>query len=496
MSEYKGNAALHISALELSALIKAKKLGVAELAGAYIDAIKKNNNRCNAFLTLAEEKALACAKEVQSRIDNGEVLSPLAGVPIAVKDNISTEGTETTCASKMLKGYTPVFNATVIDKLEKAGMVVIGKLNMDEYAMGGSSETGASGPVHNPWDLSRVAGGSSGGAAAAVAAGEIPLALGSDTGGSIRQPSAFCGVTGIKPTYGSVSRYGLLAYASSLDQIGPIGQNIDDCAALLSIISGPDTQDSTCVIEKPFEFGKGENPSGLQGVKIGLPRNYFSGGIDEEVKNAVLAVAKEFKASGAIIEEFEMPLMDYVIPTYYIIACAEASSNLSRYDGLKYGYRSADAKSLSEVYRLSRSEGFGLEVKRRIMLGSFVLSSGYYDAYYKKALQVRSLIKDAYTKLFTRFDMILSPVAPTTAYKIGDNIGDPMKMYMGDIYTVSINLAGLPSAALPCGFDAAGLPIGFQLVGDAFSESKLIGAARVYQNRTDYHLKKPEGIKA
>jgi len=440
---------------------------------------------------------LTRAKEIQSRIDAakaaGEPLSPLAGVPIAIKDNISTEGIKTTCASKMLGNYTPVFNAAVIEKLEEAGMVVIGKLNMDEYAMGGSSETGAFGAVCNPWDVSRVAGGSSGGSATAVALREIPIALGSDTGGSIRQPCAFCGVTGIKPTYGSVSRYGLLAYASSLDQIGPIGQNIDDCAALLSIISGPDKRDSTCVIEKPFEFS--EPKSKLESVKIGLPRNYFAGGIDDEVKTAVLATAKEFQASGAIIEEFEMPFLDYVIPTYYIIACAEASSNLSRYDGLKYGHRSANAQSLSEVYRLSRNEGFGLEVKRRIMLGSFVLSSGYYDAYYKKALQVRALIKDAYTKLFTKYDMILSPVAPTTAYKIGENSGDPMKMYMGDIYTVSINLAGLPSAALPCGFDSTGLPIGFQLIGDAFSEKKIIDTARVYQSRTDYHVKKPEGIK-
>jgi len=492
---FANSVALHSSALELSALIKAKKLSAVEAASAYIDVIEKNDSRYNAFLTVSKENAFVHAQEIQLRLaENGEALSPLAGVPIAIKDNISTEGIETTCASKMLKGYTPVFNAAVIEKLEKAGMVVIGKLNMDEYAMGGSSETGADGPVHNPWDVSRVAGGSSGGSAAAVIAGEAPIALGSDTGGSIRQPCAFCGVTGIKPTYGSVSRYGLVAYASSLDQIGPIGQNIDDCAALLSIISGPDTRDSTCVIEKPFEFG--EPKSKLEGVKIGLPRNYFSGGIDDEVKSAVLAAAQEFKASGAIIEEFEMPLMDYMIPAYYIIACAEASSNLSRYDGLKYGYRSSNAGSLSEVYRLSRSEGFGLEVKRRIMLGSFVLSSGYYDAYYKKALQVRALIKDAYTKLFTQFDMILSPVAPTTAYKIGDNISDPMKMYMGDIYTVSINLAGLPSVALPCGFDKQKLPIGFQLIGDAFSENKLIGAARVYQSRTDYHQKRPEGIRA
>ncbi len=482
------------TALELAALIKEKKLSAVEALEACLEKIEKNDSSYNAFLSVSKENALARAKEVQSRIDKGEIFSPLAGVPIAIKDNISTQGIETTCASKMLGGYTPVFNAAVIEKLEKAGMVVAGKLNMDEYAMGGSSETGAFGPVRNPWDVVRVAGGSSGGAAAAVASGEIPLALGSDTGGSIRQPSAFCGVTGIKPTYGSVSRYGLLAYASSLDQIGPIGQNIDDCAALLSIISGPDTRDSTCVIEKPFEFG--EPKSELEGVKIGLPRNYFSGGIDDEVKTAVLAVAKEFEVAGAIVEEFEMPLMDYMIPAYYIIACAEASSNLSRYDGLKYGYRSSNAQSLSEVYRLSRNEGFGLEVKRRIMLGSFVLSSGYYDAYYKKALEVRALIKDAYTRLFTKFDMILSPVAPTTAYRIGENVGDPMKMYMGDIYTVSINLAGLPSVALPCGFDSAGLPIGFQLIGNAFSESKLIGAAKIYQARTNYHIKRPEGAKA
>jgi aspartyl-tRNA(Asn)/glutamyl-tRNA(Gln) amidotransferase subunit A len=299
-------------------------------------------------------------------------------------------------------------------------------------------------------------------------------------------------VSGIKPTYGSVSRYGLIAFASSLDQIGPLGQNIDDCAALLSIISGPDKKDSTCVIDKPFDLGNATRDN-LDGVKIGLPANYFASGIDPDVKSGVLAAAKELEASGARIEEFEMPMMYYMVPTYYTIACAEASSNLSRYDGLKYGWRSTNAKTLSELYRLSRNEGFGLEVKKRIMLGSFVLSSGYYDAYYKKALQVRSLLKDAYNKLFEKFDMILSPVAPTTAYKLGENIGDPMKMYMGDIFTVSINLAGLPAAALPCGFDKLGLPIGFQLIGNSFSENKLIHAARVFQNRTDYHTKKPVG---
>lgn len=482
----------NISALELSAAIRAKKLNVYDVVNAYIDLIEKTDGKYNAFLAMSREEALVRAEQIQSRINAGETLSPLAGIPIALKDNISTTGILTTCASKMLAGYTPVYNATVVDRLEQAGMIIVGKLNMDEFAMGGSSETGAFGSVRNPWDVSRVAGGSSGGSAASVAASEIPLTLGSDTGGSIRQPCAFCGVTGIKPTYGAVSRYGLIAYASSLDQIGPIGRDIDDCAALLSIISGSDEKDSTCVISKPFIYNK-TKAERLEGIKIGLPRNYFNGGIDEAVKYAVIKAAEELEAAGAVVEEFDMPMMDYMVHAYYIIACAEASSNLSRYDGLKYGYRNADAKTLSEVYRLSRSEGFGLEVKRRIMLGSFMLSSGYYDAYYKKALKTRGLIKDAYDSLWKRYDMILSPVAPTTAYKIGENVDDPMKMYMGDIYTVSVNLAGLPAVALPCGFDKQGLPVGFQLIGDAFSEEKLIGAARVYQNRTDYHTKKPGG---
>ena len=482
----------NMSALELSVSIKEKRLSVAEVTSAYIGLIEKMNRKYNTFLTLSKKGALSHADKIQVQINAGESLSPLAGVPIALKDNISTLGIATTCASKMLEGYTPVYNATVVDRLEQAGMIVVGKLNMDEFAMGGSSETGAFGPVRNPWDSSRVSGGSSGGSAAAVAAGEILLTLGSDTGGSIRQPCAFCGVTGIKPTYGSVSRYGLIAYASSLDQIGPIGRNIDDCATLLSIISGPDSKDSTCVIEKSFKFTE-SHVKRLDGVIIGLPRNYFESGIDDDVKQSVLAAAKEFESSGAQVEEFDMPLLDHIIHAYYIIACAEASSNLSRYDGLKYGYRSESAKTLSEVYRLSRSEGFGLGVKRRIMLGSFVLSSGYYDAYYKKALQVRAIIKNAYDQLFERFDMILSPITPTTAYKIGENINDPMKMYMGDIFTVSVNLAGLPAVALPCGFDPKGLPIGFQLIGSAFSEGKLINAARIYQQTTDYHEKKPEG---
>jgi aspartyl-tRNA(Asn)/glutamyl-tRNA(Gln) amidotransferase subunit A len=468
-----------LSALELASAIKEKKYSVPEVVQAYLASMKEN--KYNAFLSLAEEKALARAEYVQKQLDNGESLSPLAGVPIAVKDNISTTGIATTCASRMLENYRPVYDATAVEKLEQAGMVIVGKSNMDEFAMGGSSETGFFGAVRNPWDETRVAGGSSGGSAAAVAGKEAPIALGSDTGGSIRQPCGFCGVTGIKPTYGAVSRYGLIAYASSLDQIGPIGRNVEDCAALLAIISGPDERDSTCVIKSPFSFGC----EGFVG-RIGIPRNYFASGIDDEVKKAVLAAAEDFARAGATVEEFEMPLMDYLIPAYYIIACAEASSNLSRYDGMKYGYRSESAQTLAETYRLSRNEGFGLEVKRRIMLGSFVLSSGYYDAYYKKALQARALIKDAYNRLFERYDIIISPVAPTTAYRIGENVGDPMKMYMGDIYTVSINLAGLPAISLPCGFDQQGLPIGMQLIGDSFSEETLVAAAKGYQERTGW----------
>ncbi|MCL2109588.1 MAG: Asp-tRNA(Asn)/Glu-tRNA(Gln) amidotransferase subunit GatA [Oscillospiraceae bacterium] len=480
-----------MTGLELSKLIKAREVGVAEAVRVCLDSAK--SNRHNAFLAVDEESALAKAAVIQKKLDTGDAISPffpLWGVPIGVKDNISTAGIETTCASAMLGGYTPVFNATVIDKLQQAGMIVVGKLNMDEFAMGGSSETGNRGAVLNPWDLERVAGGSSGGSAAAVAGGEIPLSLGSDTGGSIRQPCSFCGVTGIKPTYGAVSRYGLIAYASSLDQIGVIAHDIDDCAALLAIISGHDERDSTSVLKEPFDFEQPKSDK-LDGAKIGLPRNYFEKGIDGDVKASVLAAAKQFEALGATVEEFEMPLTDYVIPAYYIIACAEASSNLSRYDGLKYGFSAENAKNLSDLYRKSRSEGFGLEVKRRIMLGSFVLSSGYYDAYYKKALQTRALIKQAYSGLFERFDMILSPVAPSTAYKRGENVNDPIKMYMGDIYTVSVNLAGLPAVALPCGFDGAGLPVGFQLIGDAFSESALVKAARSYQGCTDFHVQKP-----
>lgn len=493
------------NSLELASAIKAKKISVTETVNACIDNIEKTNGQLNAFLSVAKERALVRAQEIQSRINSGENLSPLAGVPIALKDNISTIELETTCGSKMLKGYKPVFNATVVEKLEHAGMIVIGKLNMDEFGMGSSGEMSAFGVAPNPWDISRIAGGSSSGSAAAVAGRQVSLALGSDTGGSIRQPCALCGITGIKPTYGAVSRYGLIAYASSLDQLGPMGTNIGDCAALLAIISGADKSnakafgDGTCVLEKPFNFDKPVSGR-LDNIKIGIPKNYFEqiagmGSVNEDIKRACFDAAKEFEDAGGIcesftLEEFEMPLIDYMIPVYYIISCAEASSNLARFDGLKYGHRSAQAKSLSEVYRLSRSEGFGAEVKKRIMLGSLVLSAEYYNDYYRKATQVRSLITNAYNRLFERFDMILTPVTPSTAHKIGEN-GSSMKKILAGAFNVPVNLAGLPSVALPCGFDSNGLPVGFQLVGRAFSEEKLISAARVYQSRTDHHTKKP-----
>ncbi|HYE67028.1 MAG TPA: Asp-tRNA(Asn)/Glu-tRNA(Gln) amidotransferase subunit GatA [Anaerovoracaceae bacterium] len=478
-----------MTALEIGEKIKIRELSCMEAAKGYLDAIRNEGQAVNAYITVMEEEALRQAEAVQKRIDQGENLSPLAGVPIAVKDNLCTKGVKTTAASKMLGNFIPPYDATVIERLYQAGAVIIGKTNLDEYAMGGSTETSHFGITRNPWDLEKVPGGSSGGSAAAVAAKLAPYALGSDTGGSIRQPCAFCNLTGIKPTYGSVSRYGLLAYASSLDQIGTMGKDIKDCAAALSIISGYDPKDSTSVMKTPFDFSNiGRD---LEGLKIGVPKNYFEIGISDEVKNTVLEAAKVFEKRGVVIEEFEMPAVEYAVPAYYIIACAEASSNLSRYDGIKYGYRSEEATDLMEVYYRSRSEGFGKEVKRRIMLGSFVLSSGYFDAYYKKALQVRGLIKNTFDAAFAKYDMILSPVSPTTAYRIGEQIEDPLAMYMADIYTVSVNLSGLPAVALPCGFGSNGMPVGMQLIGKAFSEEVLIRAAHEYQNNTDHHKESP-----
>lgn len=479
------------TALEIGRMIKNKEVSSVEVTKRMLENIKKTEKDINAYISVFEEKAVNAAKEVQSKIDNGEELSPLAGVPMAIKDNICTKGHNTTCGSKMLESFVPPYNAEAVDRLYNAGAVVLGKLNMDEFAMGGSTETSYFGATKNPWDMERVPGGSSGGSAAAVAAQEAIYTLGSDTGGSIRQPCSFCGVSGIKPTYGAVSRYGLVAFASSLDQIGPVGRDIKDCAAVLEIISGHDKKDSTSVKILNIDFSNFFDGD-VKGLKIGIPKNYFKEGLDEAVKEAVLNAAKTLEGLGAVIEEFEMPVVDYAIPAYYVVACAEASSNLSRYDGIKYGYRSDKGDGILDVFYNSRSEGFGMEVKRRIMLGSFVLSSGYYDAYYKKGLQVRGLIKNSFDEAFSKYDMILSPTAPTTAFKIGENMSDPLKMYLGDIYTVSVNLAGLPAVSVPCGFSKGGMPIGMQLIGKAFSEPVLVKAAHAFQLNTDFHLKKPE----
>ena len=477
-----------MTALEIGRMIKNKEISVVEATKDALENIEKTDKAYNAFVTVCPEEALKQAEEVQKKIDDGSLTSPLAGVPMAVKDNMCTKGILTSCASKILTGFKPTYTATAVKKLEEAGAVMLGKVNMDEFAMGSTTETSYNGATINPWGENRVPGGSSGGSAVAVAADMAYYALGSDTGGSIRQPCAFCGITGIKPTYGAVSRYGLIAYASSLDQIGPMGKNVEDVAEVLSVISGHDHKDSTSVNQQPMKITLNND---IKGKKIGIPRDYFGKGLDGDVKNAVLAAADKLKELGAEVEEFDMPSLEYAIPAYYIIACAEASSNLSRFDGVKYGYAAKDFDDLTDLYYKSRSEGFGTEVKRRILIGAFVLSSGYYDAYYKKALQVKAVIKQSFDKAFEKYDVILSPTAPTTALKMGENLSDPLKMYLGDIYTVSVNLAGLPSMVVPCGFDKEGMPIGLQLIGKPFGENGLLNMGYAYQQATDYHTKKP-----
>ncbi len=485
-----------LTALRLGEMIRNKELSVREVTESYLQAIEEKDSKINAYISVLKDRALQDADRIQKSIDAGEIRSGLAGVPVAIKDNMCLRGSLTSAASHILDGFQPPYDATAVRKLLDADAVVLGKVNMDEFAMGGSTETSYYGPTGNPWDTSKVPGGSSGGSAAAVAAGLAPYALGSDTGGSIRQPAAFTGTTGIKPTYGSVSRYGLLAYASSLDQIGPMGRDVRDCAAVLEIISGKDAHDSTSIISQPFDFSNdladSNDPSAsLKGLKIGIPSNYFGDGLDAEIRNLIMEAAALLEKEGAEVEEFTLPGVEYAVPAYYIIACAEASSNLSRFDGIKYGYRTKSAQDILETYYVSRSEGFGDEVKRRIMLGSFVLSSGYFDAYYKKALQVRGYIKRAFNDAFNKYDMILSPVSPTAAYGIGEQISDPLAMYMADIYTVSVNLAGLPGISVPCGFNRGGMPVGMQFIGDSFSENKLVRAASAYQVLTDYHTAKP-----
>ena len=404
---------------------------------------------------------------------------------MAIKDNICTKGYTTTCSSKILENFVPTYSAQAVENLIKEGVVFLGKTNMDEFAMGSTTETSAYGVTKNPWNTGHVPGGSSGGSCAAVAAEECSYALGSDTGGSIRQPSSFCGVTGIKPTYGTVSRYGLIAYGSSLDQIGPIAKDVTDCATILEAIASHDVKDSTSVQREDYDFTTALVDD-VRGMKIGIPRDYFGDGLDPEVKAAVLGAAKKLEEKGAIVEEFDLSLVEYAIPAYYVIACAEASSNLARFDGVKYGYRTEQYDGLHNMYKKTRSEGFGAEAKRRIMLGSFVLSSGYYDAYYLKALRTKALIKQAFDKAFEKYDVILGPAAPTTAPKLGASLSDPLKMYLGDIYTISVNLAGLPGITLPCGTDQSGLPIGLQLIGDCFAEKKIIRAAYTYEQTRSY----------
>jgi len=404
----------------------------------------------------------------------------LAGVPVAIKDNMCTRDKLTTCSSKILGNFYPTYSAEAVINLEKAGAVIIGKTNMDEFAMGSTTETSFYGPTKNPWNKEHVPGGSSGGSCAAVAAEECSYALGSDTGGSIRQPSSFCGVTGIKPTYGTVSRYGLIAYGSSLDQIGPVAKDVTDCATILETIASYDSKDSTSVKRDDYNFTEALVED-VKGLKIGIPKDYFGEGLEPEVKEAILKAVDVLKDKGAIVEEFDLSLVEYAIPAYYVIASAEASSNLSRFDGVKYGYRTEEYNGLHNMYKKTRSEGFGEEVKRRIMLGSFVLSSGYYDAYYLKALRTKALIKKAFDEAFAKYDVIIGPAAPTTAPKLGDSLSDPIKMYLGDIYTISVNLAGLPGISVPCGQDSNGLPIGMQIIGDCFKEKNIIRAAYTFE---------------
>ena len=472
-------------------LIKKKKATAYEIIQDIFNQIDKVDNLIKAFLVVEREEALKKAKEIDKKVKNGEKIPPLAGVAIAVKDIIATQGTETTCGSKILKGFIPPYDATVINRLKDAGAIIIGKTNMDEFAMGSSTENSAFGPTHNPWDLERVPGGSSGGSSAAVAADETFVALGTDTGGSVRQPASLCGMVGLKPTYGRVSRYGLVAYASSLDQIGPITKDVTDCALIMKVISGYDKMDSTSVNLGVPDYLK-SCQAGIKGLKIGVPKEYFIEGIDREVKDALDKALKMFEKLGARIEEVSLPHTEYSLPTYYLIATAEASSNLARYDGVQYGYRTEDYEDLSSMYQKTRSEGFGSEVKRRIMLGTYALSSGYYDAYYLKAQKVRTLIKEDFDKAFSKYDILITPTSPTPAFKLNEKVSDPLTMYLSDIYTIPINLAGIPAISLNCGYSKNNLPIGLQIIGKHFSEETILRAAFNFEQNCEVEKKKPE----
>lgn len=474
-----------LTALELGKKIKQKEIFVKEAVCASLAQISEIEDKVHAYVSVDREGALHRADEVQKEIDAGRLKGPLAGVPAAIKDNICTKGIPTTCSSKMLEKFVPGYSAQAISNLEEAGVIVLGKTNMDEFAMGSTTETSAFGVTRNPWNFRHVPGGSSGGSCAAVSAEECFFALGSDTGGSIRQPSSYCGVTGLKPTYGTVSRYGLIAYGSSLDQIGPVAKDVSDCAAILETVASYDKKDSTSVLRDSYDFTSALRED-VKGMRIGIPADYLGKGLDSQVKEAVLKAADVLREKGAIVEEFDLKLVEYAVPAYYVIASAEASSNLSRFDGVKYGYRAPEYQGLHDMYKKSRSQGFGTEVKRRIMLGSFVLSAGYYDAYYLKALRTKALMKQTFDAAFQKYDVILGPTAPSAAPMLGESLGDPLKMYLGDIYTISVNMAGLPGISVPCGKDTQGLPIGVQLIGNCFEEKKIIRAAYSFEQSRTY----------
>ena len=470
---------------ELKEKLVKKEITVQEVTKAYVDRINDKEKDVGAFVTTLCDEALEEAKSIQEKIDVGEIKGELAGIPIGIKDNMCTKEIKTTCSSKMLENFVSPYDATVVEKLKEQHMIDLGKLNMDEFAMGASTEYSAFHVTRNPWNLNTVPGGSSGGSAAAVAANLVPWALGSDTGGSIRQPAAFCGVVGLKPTYGLVSRYGLVAFASSLDQIGPITKDVEDAAMLLNVIAGHDERDTTSENREKIDYTKCLK-NDVKGLKIGVPKEFFGEGINEEVKAKLKEAIEKYKEMGAEVEEFSLDIANYALATYYIIACAEASSNLGRFDGIRYGYRTENFTNLKEIYKNSRSEGFGDEVKRRIILGTYVLSSGYYDAYYKKAQQVRTLVRKEFDKAFEKYDVLLTPTSPTVAFEIGTKSSNPLEMYLADICTVSINIAGLPGISVPCGVDSNGMPVGMQLIGNRFDEEKILNAAYTYEQATKF----------
>ena len=465
---------------ELQDKLENKEITVTDITKAYIENIKKKEEKIGAFVTILEDEALKNAEEIQNKIESGEIKNSLAGIPIGIKDNICTKGVKTTCSSKMLENFISPYDATVMEKINAENMVMLGKLNMDEFAMGGSTEYSYFHVTRNPWNLNKVPGGSSGGSAAAVAANLVPWSLGSDTGGSIREPASFCGVVGLKPTYGLVSRYGLVAFASSLDQIGPITKDVKDCAMLLNVIAGHDERDSTSANVEKQDYVKALR-NNVKGLKIGIPKEFFGEGINQEVKESLEKAIEKYKELGAEVEECSLDIAKYSLAAYYIIACAEASSNLGRFDGIRYTYRTKEFSNLKELYKKTRSEGFGPEVKRRIILGTYVLSSGYYDAYYKKAQKVRTLVMNEFKKAFEKYDILLTPTSPTVAFDIGSKSNNPLEMYLADICTVSVNIAGLPGISIPCGQDKEGMPIGMQLIGKRFDESTILNAAYTFE---------------